>query len=64
MTTTILNRALLRMRQIELEAARDPAHPTGRASPFSEHAGVVIVDMDAHERSPRWLELNKLSSNA
>ena len=62
MTTTILNRALLRMRQIELDSKEDLlTTPSGRTSPFGTR-GVVIVDMDANpiERSPRWLELNKL----
>ena len=62
MTTTILNRSLLRMRQIELDSQEDlTINLSGRTSPFGTR-GVVIVDMDANpvERSPRWLELNKL----
>ena len=63
MTTTILNRSLLRMRRIELESAEEELHESGRTSPFSAGSGVLIVDMDApSDRSNRWLELNKLSS--
>jgi hypothetical protein len=63
MTTTIVNRALLRMRRIELEAEDEECYESGRTSPFSAGSGVLIVDMDAPaDRSNRWLELNKLSS--
>lgn len=64
MTTTILNRSLLRMRAIELNHPEEARETTWRTSPFGMADGVIIVDMDAPpERSPRWLELHKLSSN-
>ncbi|GJE95843.1 hypothetical protein PsYK624_120330 [Phanerochaete sordida] len=62
MITTILNRALLRMRRIELANPEEKREPAGRTSPYMMHDSVVIVDMDAPpERSNRWLELNKFS---
>lgn len=64
MTTTILNRSLLHMRKIELDHPEEKQETTGRTSPFGMNEAVVIVDMDAPlDRSNRWLELNKMSSN-
>ncbi|EKM54155.1 uncharacterized protein PHACADRAFT_196585 [Phanerochaete carnosa HHB-10118-sp] len=66
MTTTILNRSLLRMRKMELsylEETEETEEMLGRSSPFGASDSVVIVDLDAPpHRSSRWLELNKMSN--
>ena len=52
------------MRKIEVYNPEEARGTTGRSSPFGMSDGIVIVDMDAPpERSSRWLELNKMSSN-